>query len=165
MMAQPGRLEPHIRQVREHQWLGWPGGREMAVILDAAITGGQLTVVDAHARRGDATPVHVHSRDDEAFLLLDGAMTCWVGEQRSQVSPGGVVYLPREVPHAVRFDVASRALILSTPAGSQEGVFRAGGWDLSQPQPDGWPIPPDVFGRVAEQYGVTITGPPHGLDD
>jgi uncharacterized cupin superfamily protein len=47
----------------------------LAIILDAAITGGQLTVIETHARRGHASPVHVHSRDDEAFLLLDGAMT------------------------------------------------------------------------------------------
>ena len=72
-------LQPCIRQAGEHQRLAYTGGHELAVILDAAITGGQLTVIDTHARRGDASPVHVHSRDDEAFLLLDGQMTVWVG--------------------------------------------------------------------------------------
>jgi quercetin dioxygenase-like cupin family protein len=129
-------LQPYIRQGDEHQRLDWTGGQEMAVVLDSAVTGGQLTVIDVHARRGDASPIHVHGGDDEAFLLLDGAMTVWTGDQRSRLRPGGIAFLPRQLPHAVRFDIASRALILSTPAGLQEGVFRAAGWDLSQPRPE-----------------------------
>lgn len=158
-------LQPYVAQAGEHQRLAYIGGHELAVMLDAAITGGQLTVIDAHARRGDASPVHVHSRDDEAFLLLDGAMTVWVSDQRHQLRPGGIAFLPRNIEHAVRYDIASRALILSMPAGSQEGVFRAAGWDLSQPWPDGWQPAPEALRRAAEQNGVTLSGPPHGLDD
>src|SRR6266545_4958441 len=154
VMAPPDvSLPPYIRQAGEHQRLAYTGGHELAVVLDV------------HARRGDASPVHIHSRDDEAFLLLDGAMTIWVGDQRHQLRPGGIAFLPRQMPHAIRYDIASRALVLSTPAGSQEGVFRATGWDLSQPRPNGWQIPPEALRKAAEQNGVTLTGPPHGLDD
>ena len=73
-------LQPYVRQATEHQRLAYTGGAELAVILDAAITGGQLTVIESHSRRGDASPVHVHHHDDEAFLLLDGQMTVWVGD-------------------------------------------------------------------------------------
>lgn len=114
---------------------------------------------------GDASPVHVHGRDDEAFLLLDGEMTVWVGEERHRLSPGGIAFLPRGIPHAVRCDIASRALVLTTPAGPQETVFRAAGWDLSQPLPDGWQPTQDAVRRAAEQAGNTVLGPPHGLDD
>ena len=87
------------------------------MILDTAITSGRLTGVDAHSRRGDASPVHVHGRVDEAFLLLDGEMTVWVGDQPWQPRPRGIVFLPRHIPHAVRNDIASRALVLSSAAG------------------------------------------------
>jgi quercetin dioxygenase-like cupin family protein len=129
--------QPYFGQASGHQRLAWTGGHEVAVLLDSAITAGQLTVIEVHTRRGDASPVHIHSRDDEAFLLLDGAMTIWVGDQRRQLQPGGIAFLPRQIPHAIRYDIASRALVLCTPAGSQEGVFRSAGWDLSQPVPDG----------------------------
>lgn len=158
-------LPPYIRQASQHQRIAYTGGHELAVILDAAVTAGQLSVIDVHARRGDASPVHVHSRDDEAFLLLDGAMTVWVGDQRSQLQPGGIVFLPRELPHAVRYDIASRALVLSTPAGPQESVFRTAGWDLSRPRPEGWQPAPEALRQAAEQNGVTVIGPPHGLGD
>jgi quercetin dioxygenase-like cupin family protein len=165
-MSLPGAsLQPYIAQASEHQRLAYIGGAELAIILDAAITAGQLTVIDTHSRRGDASPVHVHSRDDEAFLLLDGAMTVWVGDQRHQLQPGGIAFLPRNIPHAVRNDIASRALVLSTPAGFQEGVFRSAGWDLNKPRPDGWQPTQDALRQAAEQAGVTLIGPPHGLDD
>jgi quercetin dioxygenase-like cupin family protein len=158
-------LQPRIRQAGEHQRLAYTGGHELAVILDAAITGGQLTVIDTHARRGDASPVHVHSRDDEAFLLLDGQMTVWVGEARHQLRPGGIAFLPRNIPHAVRYDIASRALVLSTPAGFQEEVFRSAGWDLSRPRPEGWQPTQDALRQAAQQAGVELIAPPHRLDD
>ena len=158
-------LHPYIRQAGDHQRLAYIGGAELAVILDAAITGGQLTVFDNHSRRGDASPVHVHSHDDEAFLLLDGEMTVWVGEQRHKLLPGGIAFLPRNIPHAVRCDIASRMLVLSIPGGFQEVVFRAAGWDLSQPVPEGWQPTQEALREAAEQAGVTLLGPPHGLDD
>jgi quercetin dioxygenase-like cupin family protein len=165
MSVSSASLRPYIRQATEHQRLAYTGGAELAVILDAAITGGQLTVIESHSRRGDASPVHVHSRDDEAFLLLDGEMTVWAGEERHRLRPGGIAFLPRNIPHAVRCDIATRALVLSTPAGFQEVVFRAAGWDLSRPMPEGWQPTQDAIRRAAEQAGVTLIGPPHGLDD
>jgi quercetin dioxygenase-like cupin family protein len=165
-MSKPvAQLQPYVRQGHEHQRLDWLGGMELAVILDSAATAGQLTVAEMRAQRGDASPVHVHGRDDEAFLLLEGAMTVWVGDQRVRLQPGGIGFLPREVPHAFRFDAdQSRALILSTPAG-QENFFRAAGWDMSRPAPEGWHVPLDVLEQAAQRNGVTIVGPPHTLDD
>jgi quercetin dioxygenase-like cupin family protein len=165
-MAEPEpSLQPCIRQASEHQRLAYTGGGELAILLDAAITGGQLTVIDTRPRRGDASPVHIHHHDDEVFLLLDGAMTVWVGDQRHQLKAGGFAFLPRGIPHAVRYDMASRALVLCTPAGHQEVIFRAAGWDLSKPLPDGWHITQEQLRRAAEKGGNTVIGPPHGLDD
>ncbi len=158
-------LQPYIRQATEHQRLAYTGGAELAVILDATITGGQLTVIDTHSRRGDASPVHVHRHDDEAFLLLDGQMTVWAGDQRHILRPGGIAFLPRNIPHAVRCDIASRALVLCTPAGHQEAIFRAAGRDLAKPVPAGWQPTQGAVRNAAEQAGNTVLGPPHGLDD
>jgi quercetin dioxygenase-like cupin family protein len=157
-------LQPYIRQGDEHQRLEWIGATELAVILDSVATGGQLAVVDFKGRRGDASPVHIHSHDDEAFLLLEGAVTVWVGDKRAQLLPDGIGFLPRQLPHAYRLDADSRMLVFSIPAG-QEEFYRLAGWDLSQPKPEGWRISPDTLRKGAEQYGITIAGPPHGLDD
>jgi quercetin dioxygenase-like cupin family protein len=165
MSAPKASLQPCIRQPSEHQRLAYTGGSEVAILLDAAITGGQLTVVDTYPRRGDASPVHVHHHDDEVFLLLEGAMTVWVGDERRQLQAGGFAFLPREIPHAVRYDADSRALILCTPAGHQEIIFRTAGWDLSKPLPDDWQVSPEEVRAAAERAGNTVLGPPHGLAD
>lgn len=101
------------------------------MILDSATTGGQLAVVDFKGRRGDASPVHIHSRDDEAFLLLEGAVTVWVGDKRAQLLPDGIGFLPRQLPHAYRLDADSRMLVFSTPAGQEEFTAWPGGTFLS----------------------------------
>ncbi len=163
-MSLPGKLQPYIRQSDEHQRLDWIGNMELSVILDSATTGGQLTIVEIRAERGDASPVHVHSTDDEAFLVIEGGMTVWVGDDRQELGPGAIGFLPRELPHAFRFDKTSRALTLTTPAG-QENFFRAAGWDLSQPRPEGWSIAPEALREAAAAHGTTMLGPPHGLDD
>ena len=157
-------LQPYIRQATEHERLAYTGGAELAVILDAAITGGQLTVIESHSRRGDASPVHVHHHDDEAFLLLDGQMTVWVGEDRHILRPGGIAFLPRNIPHAVRCDIASRALVLCTP-GDIRRLCSAPAAGISRPLPDGWQPTQDAVRHSAEQAGNTVLGPPHGLDD
>ncbi len=170
MSVPSAKLQPCIRQVGEHQRLVYaPAGApahagELSILLDAAITGGQLTVIDTHPRTGDASPVHVHHHDDEIFLLLEGVMTVWVGDERHKLHAGGLAFLPRNIPHAVRYDMASRALILCTPAGYQENIFRSTGWDLSKPLPDDWQ-PAVPVGATAGQVGNTVLGPPHGLDD
>jgi hypothetical protein len=54
MSVPSASLQPYVRQAGEHQRLAYPGGAELAVILDAAITGGQLTVFDNHGRQAPA---------------------------------------------------------------------------------------------------------------
>jgi hypothetical protein len=34
-------------------------------------------------------------------------MTVWVGDERSQLRPGGICFLPRQLPHAMRFDMGA----------------------------------------------------------
>ena len=126
---------------------------------------GGLANAGAHAGRLAAIRAATDDADDEAFLLLDGQMTVWVGEQRHILRPGGIAFLPRNIPHAVRCDIASRALVLCTPAGHQEAIFRAAGWDLTKPVPEGWQPQQDAVRHAAEQAGNTVLGPPHGLDD
>jgi hypothetical protein len=50
-------------------------------------------------------------------------------------------------------------LAVCTPAGT-ENFFRAAGWDLSRPKPDGWEITPATMAAAAAATGQTILGPP-----
>jgi len=155
----------YIAQDTDHQKIQWLHGGVMSVLLDGDTTNGQLGMVRTRGRSGAAAPVHVHDREDEVFLVLDGSAIFWIGDQRQEVSAGGVAFLPRGLPHAYR--VTSEyvdVITLCTPAGI-ERFFRAAGWDLSKPKPHGWEITPATLTAAAEHEGQRISGPPLAAHD
>jgi quercetin dioxygenase-like cupin family protein len=136
----------------------------MRIMLDGEKTDGQLTMLRSAAAGGSASPVHVHAGEDEIVVLVKGSGIFWAGEQRWELSEGGVAFLPRNVPHAYRFTSETvDMLAVCTPAGTEE-FFRAAGWDLSRPEPAGWEITPATMGAAAAATGQTILGPPLAAD-
>lgn len=149
----------YLAQSAEHQQLEWLDASLMSILLDGAATEGQLTMMRTSLPEGAASPVHMHSAEDEMFLLLRGSGIFWFGDDRLELGEGGVVYLPRDVPHAYRFTSAVDLITICTPSGS-EGFFRQAGHDLRIAKPDGWAITPASLGAAAAAHGVTIVGPP-----
>jgi quercetin dioxygenase-like cupin family protein len=150
---------PYLAQAAEHEQLLWLGGGVMRIMLDGEKTGGQLTMLRSSAGRS-ASPVHVHAGEDEIIALLRGSGIFWAGDQRWELSEGGVAFLPRGIPHAYRFTSETVDIIaVCTPAGT-ESFFRAAGWDLSRPRPDGWEITPASLAAAAAATGQAILGPP-----
>lgn len=150
---------PYVAEAAGHQQLAWHGGGVMRILLDGGKTGGQLTVLRTQAT-ASASPVHVHAGEDEVILLLKGSGIVWAGDQRWELSEGGIAFLPRGVPHAYRFTSEVVDMLgICTPAG-MEDFFRAAGWDLTRPRPDDWAITPADMAAAAASAGQTILGPP-----
>jgi quercetin dioxygenase-like cupin family protein len=156
---------PYLATAADHQQLEWIGGGVMNVLFDAATTDGQLTVLRSRLPKGAAAPVHVHSAEDEMFVLLKGDGIFWAGDQRYELSDGGVVFLPRNLPHAYRFTSDEVDLLtLCVPSGI-EGFFRSAGWDLAEPKPEGWQLSPASMAAAAAAFGQRIIGPPLDAQD
>ena len=64
-------------------------------------TEGRLSIVELSGARGDMPPLHVHTRDDEAFHVLAGELSLFVGASCSVARAGDTVLAPRGIPHAV----------------------------------------------------------------
>jgi quercetin dioxygenase-like cupin family protein len=155
----------YLAQNADHQQIEWIGGSVMQVVLDSDSTGGQLTVLRTVLPKGTSTPVHVHGPEDEMFLLLQGAMTCWVGDDRYELHEGGVAFLPRDLAHAYRVDSAEAHLLTLITPGGLEGFFRTAGHDLARDKPDGWAITHEAISTAMIAHGGRIIAPPHGPDD
>jgi quercetin dioxygenase-like cupin family protein len=156
---------PYVAQAGEHERLEWLGGGIMEVLLDAGHTGGGLSVFRSTVPTASASPLHVHPGEDEIFVMLRGNGLIWAGDRRFELTAGGIAFLPRGVPHAYRFTSADVDLLaIATPSG-MENFFRAAGWDLSRPKPDGWAVAPEDLGRAAEANGQIVLGPPLAADD
>ena len=78
-------LHPYLADAADHQQLAWLGGSTVTVLLDGATTGGGLTALSSELSAGDVSPLHVHSREDEVFVLLSGSAVVWVGDARHEV--------------------------------------------------------------------------------
>jgi quercetin dioxygenase-like cupin family protein len=136
----------------------------MRIMIDGQKTGGQLTMMRTSAQGGTASPVHVHHSEDEIIVLLQGSGIFWVGDQRWELSEGGILFLPRNVPHAYRLTSPTVDLLtVCTPAGCED-FFRAAGWGLSRPRPDGWEITPASMAAAAAATRQTILGPSLAAD-
>lgn len=150
----------YIAQDADHQKIEWLHGGVMSILQNSEKTNGQLAMVRTRGAGGGASPVHVHIHEDEMFLVLEGSGIFWAVDQRQEVSAGGVVFLPRELPHAYRMTSDYIDVItLCTPAGL-ERFFRAAGWDLSQPKPPNWEITPSMLAEALEHHEQRIIGPP-----
>lgn len=109
---------------------------------------------------GYGPPLHVHHREDEAFLVLEGDIVFSDGERRIEAKPGTWVWVPRGTPHAFKNVGSSSAkmVVVATPAGV-EGFFLEAG----QPAEDRTtPPPPDPerIVEVAARYGTEVVGDP-----
>lgn len=158
-------LSPYFARRDDHQRIRWIGGSTMEMLLDAASSNGQLMILRTDATAGDAAPVHMHGHEDEVFIVLDGTMTVWVGDQRREVATGGICFLPRGIPHAYRVTSETATVLnVCTPGGLEAG-FREAGWVLSEPAPDGWTVSPAAIARAMARVQVEILGPPRAADD
>lgn len=151
----------YIAQSQDQQQLEWLDGGTLALLLDADATGGRLMMGRFDVSEGEAPPFHKHTLEDEVFLLLSGTALVWIGDEPAvELTQGGVVFLPREIPHGYRITSAKADLLMiNTPAGI-EGMFRHAGRDRSAPRPDGFRIDPDLLGEAADLHGQIVVGPP-----
>jgi mannose-6-phosphate isomerase-like protein (cupin superfamily) len=150
----------YLAQPEQQQQLEWLGGSTLALLLDADATDGQLTVGRFDVSEGEAPPMHLHTREDEVFMLIKGTALVWYGDQEMELSEGGIVYLPRNVPHGYRItSKKADLLMICTPAGI-EGMFRHAGRDRATPRPDGFEIRRERMAEAAEMFGNVVVGPP-----
>lgn len=117
-------------------------------------TEGRLGVFEyAGAMRG-GPPLHLHEAQDEIYFVQDGDYLFQVGDQRTVVKAGGMIFLPRNVPHAfAQLGDTGRMLFMFTPAGAMEAYFR----QLAQLR---GPPAPEHEAALFASHGMRLIGPP-----
>ena len=120
---------------------------------------------------GVATPLHRHTKEAEAFYLLDGTMTYRAGEETFHATAGDFIWLPQGMPHAFRVTGATpvRYLGLVDP-GHLFGLYDEVGrpaTDRTLPGPDADVLAEEVASwmQLAHQYGIEVVGPPLSADE
>ena len=141
----------------------WFLGALAQVRVSGAQTGGAFALADHLAPRGNASPVHVHDRDDETFFVLDGELWVFAGEEEHTAGPGTVAVLPRRLRHAyVVTSARARFLTLHTPAGFEQFAAEVGepARALTLPPPPAGPPDFAALAQAAARHHIAILAPP-----
>jgi quercetin dioxygenase-like cupin family protein len=142
----------------------WFIGTLVTIKADGRQTRGQSAVIEHLAPKGAGSPLHVHTREDEWFYVMDGELAFWVGGARIQAKAGAFVYGPRGIPHTfVVVSEQARFLLGVTPAGFEDFVRAASVPAQMRTLPPAGSAPaiePSRLAGLAAQYGIEVLGPP-----
>jgi len=114
-------------------------------------TNGQFTLIEEENHPGVMIPMHVHTKEDEVFKVVEGQMELTVGEETTVLKEGDIGFGPRGVPHSWKIigDQKAKVILSVFPSGI-EFMFE----ELGQ-----LPAGPPDFPKVAEicgRFGVSF---------
>lgn len=142
----------------------WFAGVRVIVHVDAAQSQGRLGVWESEEPRGVGLPLHVHTREDEQVVVLDGEVFVRVGDATHRLAAGATLALPRGVPHAHLVASARARLLTVAIPGGFERLFT----ELGVPALPGTSAPPipdnETLAAVVRRLGVEVVGPPPAFD-
>jgi quercetin dioxygenase-like cupin family protein len=157
--------EPYFTDQGEARWYG---NSLWEFLVPNEVTGGKLSVFQATMPEGFSPPRHIHTREDEVFLVVDGEVCFDIDGELRIAGPGAALYMPRGVRHTFRIQSPSARLLGVMAPGAFEELFR----NLSVPArertlPTPGVVPFDVPAVMAEQerLGTLVVGPPMSAAD
>jgi quercetin dioxygenase-like cupin family protein len=146
----------------------WAMGALFERLVGTGETGGLLAASVVTQPPGTGSPLHVHTREAEAWYLLEGTMTYVAGDETFRLAPGDFIHLPQGVPHAFRTTGTApvRFLALALPGAVLDLYDEVGEPAAERRLPDGGVSPADVarWTELAPRYGLRVVGPPIPAD-
>lgn len=126
-------------------------------------TDGKYATFEAIVPPGSGPPPHIHRREEESFLVLEGEMTFQLGEKRIIAGEGTFLNMPVGSLHCFKNegDKVARLLISIAPAGLEQ-MFVEVGIPLSEDAESAPPPNREDIERLLEaapRYGVEIQTP------
>ncbi len=130
-------------------------GSPYRFLMTSADTGGAFALLEVTAPPQFAVPLHLHTREDETFFVLDGTMEAECGGCALTLPKDATARLPRNVPHSYRNPGTSpaRYLVLITPGGFEKCLEEFA--RLSSDQPPS----AETLQAIGKKYGLEFPGP------
>ena len=123
--------------------------------LSGEDTGGALSVVEHPFEIGALVPPHLHTREDEYSIVLEGEIGFRSGDREVVLGSGGYITKPRNEMHAMWNAGSTRARMIEiiSPAGFER--FFAELADLVE----GGAFTMEAMAGIAEGYGLSFGSP------
>ena len=140
---------PHAGAVSEAEWLQIEPGVQFKVIASTNQTRGSYACMETIALKGTGSPIHIHHREDEHFVVLEGTLHVVLDDKTFDVPARQTISLPRGIRHAWsnKSDTPLHFIALFTPGGFDQlcvEMATSGGFDLAE---------------ITERFGLELIGP------
>ena len=163
----PSANPPHPKFLAPGQGPAMPGpaGVQMVLKLTASETNDVISITEYHCPPGDGPPLHRHTREDETFYVIEGAVTFHIGEpgaaQIIDAPAGSTVFGARGTPHTFknRGTTTAKLLLIVTPPANFETFYAR---MMGPAEGGGAPSPAEIQRRVVvygAEHGIEIMGP------
>jgi mannose-6-phosphate isomerase-like protein (cupin superfamily) len=129
-------------------WQEVAPGEHFRLRVSSEQTNGRYTVLETIAAPGYGPPLHIHSGEDEHFVVLEGEVRFVCGERTFDASARAAVTIPRGVRHTWATETGVRMLVMFAPGGA-ERMFQ----ELAKAEPS-------ERAKIAAAYGCSVVGPP-----
>jgi mannose-6-phosphate isomerase-like protein (cupin superfamily) len=92
--------------------------------LTSAQTNGAFYLCEAVFGPESGSPLHIHHYEDEVIHVLEGAIDIRLDGSKLQAGVGGIIHLPKKIPHALQNSLKTplRIMVFAIPGGL-EGYF------------------------------------------
>ncbi|HEY9657913.1 MAG TPA: quercetin 2,3-dioxygenase [Allocoleopsis sp.] len=126
-------------------------------------TNGAYSLMEMIVYPQTGSPPHIHSREDESFLVQSGKVQFQIDGQTVVATPGTFIYSPRGQTHLFMnvSDQPATVLCWITPAGLEQFFMDIGTLadDPTAPPPPVTEVEIQKTIALAPQYGLTILPP------
>jgi quercetin dioxygenase-like cupin family protein len=147
-----------LRKSTEGRWIAQSGdlNRFLAVSAD---TGGAYAQWEAIVPPGGGPRLHVHSREDETFYVIEGEVEFQINGVHQTAAAGTYVSLPAGIPHRFRNEgIGLARLLITVTPGGLEGLFFESGLEV-EPGTTVAPTP-----AADEKQKIRAAAPRYGIE-
>jgi quercetin dioxygenase-like cupin family protein len=125
-------------------------GSPYRFLATSAQTAGSLALIEAIAPPHSEVPLHMHTREDETFFVLEGQLKIQCGGRPLVLEERSTAFLPRNIPHSYAnyWDTPAKYLVSITPGGFEKCLEEFG--HLSA---DSRPAP-ETLAAIGQKYGL-----------
>jgi mannose-6-phosphate isomerase-like protein (cupin superfamily) len=87
--------------IKDHgEWLQVTRGERFKICVPSTQTMGAYSMIEIIADPGNGVPLHIHNKEEEHFIVLEGTLDIANGDRRWDASAGATVTVKTGVPHA-----------------------------------------------------------------
>ncbi|MBC7875664.1 MAG: cupin domain-containing protein [Anaerolineales bacterium] len=118
--------------------------------LTSVQTSGAYYLCEAVFGPESGSPLHIHHFEDEVIYVLEGAIDVRLDNEKLQAPVGGIIHLPKNIPHALYnpLKIPLKIMVYAIPGGL-ENYF-----DEMETALEGGVSDNETFNEISIRYGI-----------